>query len=700
MELTLEQKRALALASARARAAEQVTPAEPGASKIVPEQNMSALEQLAAKLPSFLTAGDRQVRGFVQGAADPSVGLFQLGANLIGKGEGVNAAIKKQNDAYKARAGEGLDVNRLVGNVLSPANILLFKGAPVGQTIGGRAAIASALGAAGGAMNPETGEDYTSDKLKSIGLGAALGPAAELAGAGVSKVVGAVAKPVALAIDSVLPGGTDRAAKRMLRETAGDKSDEIATAIAKSLEQQKSSPLKGYRMTTAEAAEPAGSYKLSGLEKVLRTKGSIVDEAGAIERGNRASMVDAIASFAKTPKDVEAAKVARGEAYRAATDPIWANRINTASDADVIAGAIDKAVGSKQAALQEAGKFATSEAENLTRAANFTPVPGMPRVSGRASNFPERAAEAASATKDAAQIYKDRSFAEDFLRRFEGLYDPSGAGLASMLERPSIQKALSKASELARESGRGFSVGETMSVKDAQNMKMVLDDLIKDPKTFGLGASEVQAIQGTRGKFMEWLASKSPEWNAARAGYAQASKPINEMEVGQELLKALRNTRDADLPVRASTFQAAVENAPKTIKSGTDRQVANSLEEALAPQNMEAVNAVSEAIARQSRLAEAGREGAKSAMEMLRPGSVQLPNALDQRITIINALIRRASGMGGEKAEQRVAELLVKSPEKVAELLKTMPPGEAEKIMQAIMQARAYGYQVAPQVGE
>jgi hypothetical protein len=52
--------------------------------------------------------------------------------------------------------------------------------------------------------------------------------------------------------------------------------------------------------------------------------------------------------------------------------------------------------------LQQRGQFQTMQAENLTRADRWAPVPGMPRLSGRYSAFPERASEAASAADDVA----------------------------------------------------------------------------------------------------------------------------------------------------------------------------------------------------------------------------------------------------------------------------------------------------------
>lgn len=99
---------------------------------------------------------------------------------------------QQEEDAYyaKARAGQGqtgFDFNRLLGNVISPAN------APLAAISGPSALARSVLqGAGSAAIQPVQGEDYWKQKLGDIDLGAISGGVLHTTGAGLS----AVANPV------------------------------------------------------------------------------------------------------------------------------------------------------------------------------------------------------------------------------------------------------------------------------------------------------------------------------------------------------------------------------------------------------------------------------------------------------------------------------------------------------------------------
>ncbi len=75
-----------------------------------PIEEPSQFERLLAKItiPESVNWGLNRARGFAMGAADPSVGAFQLGANAIGQGEGVNQSIANKEQSYEAdRRGVG-----------------------------------------------------------------------------------------------------------------------------------------------------------------------------------------------------------------------------------------------------------------------------------------------------------------------------------------------------------------------------------------------------------------------------------------------------------------------------------------------------------------------------------------------------------------------------------------------------------------
>jgi len=108
--------------------------------------------------------------------------------------ERVAAMNKAEEQAYQAQraaqGGTGFDVGRMVGNVISPANLAVGARAAQGAKalgIGGQAAIA---GASQAALQPVTNQDeFWYEKAQQAGLGALAGKAGELAAKGVGRVM-------------------------------------------------------------------------------------------------------------------------------------------------------------------------------------------------------------------------------------------------------------------------------------------------------------------------------------------------------------------------------------------------------------------------------------------------------------------------------------------------------------------------------
>lgn len=69
----------------------------------------------------------------------------------------------------------------------------------------------------------------------------------------------------------------------------------------------------------------------------------------------------------------------------------------------------DALLRSRDQATQLVGRFKAFENDQANRTNRWTPVPGQPRVTGRYSPFPERAAEGATAADEAAAIARSRT---------------------------------------------------------------------------------------------------------------------------------------------------------------------------------------------------------------------------------------------------------------------------------------------------
>jgi len=216
-----------------------------------------------------------------------------------------------------------------------------------------------------------------------------------------------------------------------------------------------------------------------------------------------------------------------------------------------------------------------------------------------------------------------------------------------LLNRPSMKKAVSIADNIAAERG-----GAQTPMAKLHTVKLALDDMIRDPEQFGIGAAEAGAIKSTREKFIEEL-KKVPEYETARSKYAAQSQPINKMQVAQQLQKALTEpvTEGA---TRGGMFARAVEEAPKTIKKATGQTFFDKLEDVFSPEEMKVVNDVRDEF-RRSKLskeqADLGKAATPSAEELAssKLGSISHLNLLNRVWTIANTVVKRSLGKIDEK---------------------------------------------------
>lgn len=265
---------------------------------------------------------------------------------------------------------------------------------------------------------------------------------------------------------------------------------------------------------------------------------------------------------------------------------------------------------------------------------------------------------------------------------------------AGLLDRPSMDKVIARASALAAEESIPFQIGQNRppqtiasSILDADGrpmgvttvpgevakypgkslhmMKMAFDDLIKDPKTFGIGANEVAAISKTRTKFLDWVEDKAPSYKVARETFAAQSKPINQMEVGQFLEGKLTPALgEESARLRATGYATALDQAPGTIKRATGQSRFESLSQIMTPEQIAVLEPVRDDLAR-AKLAESQASAARGAgpnvnlMGTETLGNVRAPNFINNVTTVANDILRRLQGKLDQKlAIELAAEML------------------------------------------
>lgn len=128
-----------------------------------------------------------------------------------------------------------------------------------------------------------------------------------------------------------------------------------------------------------------------------------------------------------------------------------------------------------------------------------------------------------------------------------------------------------------------------------------------------------------------------PGYKEANARFAELSKPINEMEVGQQLQKELKSSLRNETP---GSFTAAVENEAGTIKAATDSNRYTKLTEVLSPENKAKVVAVKDDFLRQ----EQNKQNAKRGEPTELAPNVRTSGLLSRVATLADKLLRAIEG--------------------------------------------------------
>jgi hypothetical protein len=288
---------------------------------------------------------------------------------------------------------------------------------------------------------------------------------------------------------------------------------------------------------------------------------------------------------------------------------------------------------------------------------------------------------------------------------------PMDAELTRLLNRPSMEKAWSRAEQLAAErgdtlikpsppsalSGAAGSAFDTappqVSGKAIQYLKMGLNDLLDTADQKGIGSHEQNALKSTLASFNNWTMKNVPELRAADAAYQHLSGPINQMQVGTKLSDTLtpaltdfgQNTR-----LTANNFANAVRNGDQLTQRVTGMPL--SLSDVLGSVHMDTIKKVGEQLARTANAAELGApKGSPTAQNLISQNVMQqflgpfgLPNNMAGRIagSALGRTIARPGQLLFGAAEPDVTKLLAQAaldPQKAQGLLLAAPQNAALK---------------------
>lgn len=268
------------------------------------------------------------------------------------------------------------------------------------------------------------------------------------------------------------------------------------------------------------------------------------------------------------------------------------------------------------------------------------------------------------------------------------------AQINALLQKPSIQSAMADAKRLAREKGmkiddpRGSAAG-LMFVDDALGDKIGAAVRSGNDKLAG-------ALRETQDQLRSFLDQAAPAYGEARRTFADMSKPINQMAVGQRLrdraFPALTEF-DPSLPrVNANAYASALRD-PGMARSATGMRSAT-LENTLDPAQLQAVQNIGQDMARYSAAQEVGRVAGSptaqylGAQNVLRQfmGPLGIPqSALDSMAgRVASGLLNLPFKMTQSKTEELLARALT-DPKTAAKIMAAKDPRTILELLQPYM---------------
>jgi len=437
--------------------------------------------------------------------------------------------------------------------------------------------------------------------------------------------------------DVFLPGGAQRLANAYTKETVGEKNLPQLVQAARTAREI----VPGSKPTMAEAVSnlPEASPILAHQRMVARTPGGISGEFGTRTLEQQAARNALLAPIAKTPEALTQAEAAR--ASEAALNYSRAGQDIVTADARFL-GLLQRPSMSKV----------------ISRAKDIAAEQSKPFKFG--TNIPEQVIPSKTVTGL--------------------LQDESGSPLvAHTIPEIKIPAKMAK-----------------YPVESLHYIKMAMDDLIKNPERFGIGKTEATMIGRTQKEFVSWLAEKSPAYDYARQQFANASKDIDKMQIGQFLQSKLVNPSGTETP---GTFLRVIDDAQKLIKNATGNPRFNSLEEAIGTLPAKQVQRVASDLERKlASVNPAQKTNLVGGGNVAQDITAQGPSILWRPVVIANWLLKLAT-KGKSNIEGEIDNIMAQrylNPETFADAMQQIPKAHKSLILHSLGEQTKRAAIVAP----
>lgn len=257
--------------------------------------------------------------------------------------------------------------------------------------------------------------------------------------------------------------------------------------------------------------------------------------------------------------------------------------------------------------------------------------------------------------------------------------DLSTPGLRELAKRPAFQSAIEQAKRLAAD--KGDEIGDPLqSLQGLHYIKLALDDMLEGNATNALGRNAKASVAGMKTKLLDEIGKIAPTYDAARSAFADMSRPINQMQVGQYLYDKVSPALEdfgAQPGARAASFAQALRNAPATVKSATG--MARPLTDIMSPEQMATLEATGKVLAQRASAQNLGKAVGSNTAQNLASGNLMrqiagpigLPQSFSEA-AVLPTLLRPVQ-WGMKAQEPAIQDLLAEAlanPKMAADLMR------------------------------
>jgi hypothetical protein len=272
-----------------------------------------------------------------------------------------------------------------------------------------------------------------------------------------------------------------------------------------------------------------------------------------------------------------------------------------------------------------------------------------------------------------------------------------------LMKRPSVQRAMQAARSRGRE--KGININDPRgSVAGLETVVDELGGMIGRAKTAG-DADLASALKSTRDELLSILDDAAPAFGEARRTYQAMSRPINQMDIGEQLrrtaLPALDELSNSSLArVNANSYANALRNADRTARQATGLRSAT-MSDVLEPQQMAAVQGVGQDMARYAAAQDLARVPGSPTAQYLAAQNVvrQFLGPLGIPASAADALIGSISsgvlGLPYKLTQSQTEQLLARAltdPQTAAKIMQVRDPRTIAEILQPFAAQAAVQY--------